>query len=227
MTTPDRPVVDLQFHKDPRSRAYGTREALGSTARFKRVWTTRREGPLDQGQEGESVGFACAGELAAKPAVYPVTDETGRKIFAAARAVDQSSGRYYRSGATLLGGLKACRAAFYFSTFLWCFGIEDTIDWIVRRGPVIMGIPWYESMYRPTKQGLLNVEGPIAGGHAIMANGYWPAHPTYGDILVLTNSRGKGWGLYGRCYLPVASAARLLQEGGEVAAPTDYPIIAK
>jgi C1A family cysteine protease len=56
-----------------------------------------------------------------------------------------------------------------------------------------------------------------------MANGFWPAHPHFGDVLVLTNSWGKTWGINGRAYLPVEDAVRLLSEDGEVAAPTDYP----
>lgn len=225
--SPSRPVVDLQFHKDPLSRNFATSRRLGPTARFKRVWTTRKAGPLDQGQEGECVGFSMAGELAAKPAAYEVTDETGRKIFAAARQIDRDAGRFYDSGATVIAGAQACRRANYFSTFLWCFGIDATIDWIVRKGPVILGINWYDEMYEPKTGGLLQVGGPIVGGHAIMANGYWPNHPQFGDVLVLTNSWGKSWGINGRAYLPVESAIRLLKEDGEVAAPTDFPIVAR
>lgn len=224
MTTPAfRPKVDTRFFKDPRSREYGTRSLVGRTARYKRVWTTRKE-PLDQGQEGACVGFSIAGELAAKPVSYEVTDSTGRKIFAAAQAVDREEGRNFPDGATVLAGMKATQRAKYFSKYGWCFGIDDTINWIIRRGPVVLGINWYDSMYETTASGLIEVGGPIVGGHAIVANGFWPAHPTFGDVLVLTNSWGRAWGLSGRGYLPVESAKRLLAEEGEVAAPTDFPI---
>ena len=224
MTTPNRPVLDVHFHKDPQSRAFASRSLLPATARFKRVWTTRRI-PLDQGREGACVGFSCAGELAAKPAAYDVTNETALKIYDAARAVDRSEGRNYDSGATVLAGMKACQRAKYFSKYVWCFGIDDTINWIVRRGPVVLGINWYEGMFEPNPEGLLRISGGIAGGHAILANGFWPAHPKFGDVLVLTNSWGRDWGLNGRCYLPVEDATRLLSEDGEVAAPTDFPVI--
>ena len=224
MTTSSfRPKVDTRFFKDPRSRQYMTRALVGRTAKFKRVWTTRKD-PLDQGQEGECVGFSIAGELAARPVAYDVTNETGRKIFAAARSVDQSEGRNFPDGATVLAGMKATQRANYFSKYGWCFGIDDTINWIIRRGPVVLGINWYDSMYETTGKGLIKVDGPIVGGHAIMANGFWPNHPLFGDILVLTNSWGRDWGLGGRGYLPVESTKRLLSEDGEVAAPTDFPI---
>lgn len=222
----DRPVLDLQFHKDPRSRGYAARDVVGKTARFKRVWTTRKD-PLDQGDEGACVGFSCAGELAAKPAAYQVTNETGLKIYDAARDIDASEGRIYPEGATILAGMKACNRARFFSKYVWCFGIDDTINWIVRRGPVVLGINVYTSMFRPSPQGLWSISGNLEGGHAIMANGFWPNHPQFGDVLVLTNSWGKNWGVGGRCYLPIEAAVRLLKEDGEVAAPTDFPIVAK
>jgi hypothetical protein len=222
------PILDLQFHKDPRSRSFASRDLLPATARFKRVWTTRKDGPLDQGEEGACVGFSCAGELAAKPQAYDVTNETALKIYGAAQSIDRSEGRNYDSGATVLAGMKACQRAKYFSKYVWCFGIDDTINWIVRRGPVVLGINWYESMFNPSPEGLITVSGRIAGGHAILCNGFWPNHPKFGDILVLTQSWGRGWGLNGRCYLPVEGGGdRLLSEDGEVAAPTDFPIIAR
>ena len=216
------PIVDVHLFKDPRSRSYGTRELLGRTPRFKRVWTTRKE-PLDQGQEGECVGFSMAGELAARPHAYDVTDATGRKIFAAAREIDRSEGRYYDDGATVIAGAKACQRAKYFRSYGWNFGIDDTINWIIRRGPVVLGINWYESMYETSVGGLIMADGPIAGGHAIVANGFWPSHPVFGDVLVLTNSWGRAWGINGRGYLPVETADRLLKEEGESLAVVDFP----
>lgn len=224
MTTPAfRPKLDVQFFKDERSREYGTRSLIGRTAYFKRVWTTRKE-PLDQGNDGHCVGFSSAGLLAAKPQGYEVTDATGHKVFYAAQAVDRSEGRNFSEGATVLAGMKACQRAKYFSKYGWCFGVDDVLAWIVRRGPVILGINWYDDMFETSSDGLITVGGPLAGGHAILANGFWPTSPKFGDVVVLTNSWGKVWGVNGRGYLPVESLSRLLKEDGEAATPTELPV---
>lgn len=219
------PKLDRQVFFDERSKRpeFSARKIVGSTARFKRVWTPRAAGPLDQGAEGACVGFACAGELAATPIKHTVDNATGQRIYKAAQWVDRSEGRYYPEGATVLAGMKACKKGELFGKYVWCFGVDDTIDWIVRRGPVVLGINWYYDMYDPASNGLITIGGGVAGGHAIMANGYWPGHPDFGDVVVLTNSWGKGWGVNGRGFLRVADLRRLLSEDGEAVAPTDLP----
>lgn len=224
MTTPNiRPKLDVRFHKDPRSRNFATSAIVPTTARFKRVWTTRKE-PLDQGQDGHCVGFSSAGLLAAKPQAYTVDNSTGDKIFFAAQSIDRAEGRNYDDGATVLAGMKACQNAQFFSKYGWCFGVDDVINWIVRKGPVILGINWHEDMFNPSPEGLLSVTGAVAGGHAILANGYWPHHPEFDDVVVLTNSWGRNWGRNGRAYLPMEGLQTLLSEEGEAAAPTELPV---
>jgi hypothetical protein len=225
LTLDERPILDRIPFFDPRSKRpeFRARNIVGETSYFKRVWTPRKE-PLDQGGEGECVGFSCAGELAATPYKYEVDNATGRRIFAGARWIDREEGRYYPEGATVLAGMKACLRGNLFKKYVWNFGIDDTIAWICRRGPVVLGINWYDSMYDPSERGLLSIGGRIAGGHAIMANGYWPGHPDFGDVLVLTNSWGLGWGIRGRGFLPVGDAKRLLSEYGESVGVVDVPL---
>lgn len=209
---------------DERSRAFPARALIGTPVRYKKVWTARFE-PLDQGQEGACTGFACAGELAATPIKYAVNNDAALKLYSKAREIDQREGRFYTAGATTLAAVKGCKEMGLFGKYVWNFGIDDTIDWIIKRGPVVLGINWYESMYETLPGGLIDVSGPVVGGHAIMANGYWPRHPDFGDVLVLTNSWGVNWGIRGRGFLPIDSAKRLLSEDGESVAPVDLPLL--
>jgi hypothetical protein len=218
------PILNRIPFFDERSKRpeFRARNLIGATARYRRIWTPRYE-PLDQGREGACVGFACAGELAATPIKHIVSNESALLLYRKAQEVDRKAGRWYSEGATVLAGMQGCRENGLFGKYVWNFGIDDTIDWIVRKGPVILGINWYYDMYSPSKNGLISVGGGIAGGHAILANGYWPLHPEFGDVLVLTNSWGKDWGVNGRGFLRIADADRLLREDGESVAPTDLP----
>jgi hypothetical protein len=218
------PILDRHPYFDPESRSpeYRARSLIGPTARYRRIWRVRVD-PLDQGREGACVGFACAGLLAATPIRHTVSNASALSLYRKAREVDEEEGRYYSSGATVLAGMKACHRLGLYKKYVWNFGIDDTIDWIVRKGPVILGIDWHVSMYDPEPSGLIKVEGDIAGGHAIMANGYWPNHPEFGDCLILTNSWGPDWGVRGKGFLPIDSAAHLHNQGGESVAPTEYP----
>lgn len=220
----DLPVLDRIAHFDERSRSFGVRQLIGDTPRYKRVWAPRIFGPLDQGREGACVGFAWAGELAATPHKHLVDNESARAMYELARAEDRAMGNHFPEGASILAGAKAVRTAGYVVKYHWAFGIDDVIDCLVRKGPVILGINWYASMYETNAHGLVEIHGPIVGGHAIMAHGYWPNHPDFGDCIVWTNSWGIEYGLNGRGYIRVNDLKRLLHEDGEACIPTDVPV---
>lgn len=208
-------------------RADATREEhqarveLGTTPRYRRMWASRHE-PLDQGVDGQCVGFATASLLGAAPIKHTVSKASAQQIFRKAQEMDQLAGLTEDTGASLLGAMEACQKVGLFGSYVWCETVDDVIDWIVRRGPVLLGVNWYQSMDKPSG-GLLEIQGRVVGGHAIMANGYWPRHPDFGDVVVVTNSYGPGWGVRGRGFLPIDVLARLISEDGDAVAPTDIP----
>jgi hypothetical protein len=206
-------------HFDPESRSYGIRKLIGPTPRYKRIWATRPDA-LDQGQEGACTGFASAGFLSAAPQKWSTDADMAEKIFKGAVQIDKLEGRDFGGeGATVLAAMKACQELSYFDSYAWCFGIDDVCDTLVRRGPVILGINWYDGMESPDERGLLTVSGSVAGGHCILANGFWPGHPDFGDIIVLTNSWGNDWGIRGRCYIRYDDLRDLLRDQGEAVHP--------
>lgn len=62
-------------------------------------------------------------------------------------------------------------------------------------GPLLMGTPWYESWFHPVN-GVLPDPDSVAGGHAIAVYGWSP------EGLLLRNSWGSTFGLFGDCILP-------------------------
>lgn len=217
-----RPILDRIPSFDARSRTFPIRSLVSPTARIrKRVWTPRSE-PLDQGPDGACVGFSWSHELAATPVRREVTVASAFQLYARAREFDQAMGNHWPAGASVLAGAKACKADGFISAYYWAFGIEDVIAALVAKGPVVLGINWYDSMFSTDHNGLIPVGGNFVGGHAILAYGYWPQHPKIGDdVIAVQQSWGPAYGLGGRAFFRVTDLARLLSESGEACVPRD------
>jgi hypothetical protein len=130
-------------------------------------------------------------------------------------------GNDWPEGASMLAGAKALKNGGKISAYRWAFGIVDVLDTLSEIGPVVLGINWYSGMYQTRTDGLVNVDGNLVGGHCIVANGYWPAHPKFGDVVVWTNSWGRSYGLNGVGFIRVSDLADLLEEQGEAAIVVD------
>lgn len=221
---PELPVLNRIPHFDEASRQYPIRRLLGEPIqKTKRVWTPRML-PLDQGREGRCVIFGWGAELACTPHRYVVTNDWCNQKWPLVQAEDRKMGNNWSDGASVLAGAKTMRNLGTVRYYGWGFGIQDVLQTLMRKGPVILGINWYESMYRTNRQGLVSVHGDLVGGHCIMANGYIPQHPTFGEVVVWTNSWGSDYGVNGRGFIRVEDLTRLLREDGEACIPTDMPI---
>lgn len=226
------PKLDRIAHFDERSRQYPVRALLsGDIRRTKRVWKVRAV-PLDQGREGACVGFGWSAELASTPIIRPVDNQYALDLYRRAQAEDRAMGHNYPEGASVLAGAKACARSGLVTAYHWAFGVEDVIAALVRKGPVVLGINWYEGMYRtrvlPEGAHLVEVGGELAGGHCIVANGYLPAYAGLGEVVVLTNSWGAAWGdRTGSALLRRVDLERLLREDGEACVATEAPVLVR
>jgi len=175
--------------------------------------------PLDQGREGACTGFSLSTELAASPVNVDVNNAFALELYQAARRIDAAAGRHWGSGASILATALALKNDYKLITeFRWAFGIEQVIDTIISKGPVVLGLNWYFDMYSPNAENVIEVSGELSGRHAIAAIGY--LHKD-GGYLALMNTWGPGYGAKGIGYLKIADATRLLAEDGEACIITD------
>jgi hypothetical protein len=230
-----RAKADLRLFKDPRSRAYGVSTTVPEANPKKiRFWTVPSCLPLNQGSEGFCVGYGWSGELAVDPVAIPVHNQFARMLFNKAREIDLDEGRDFgNDGATLLAGAKAAKQLGLISEYRWCFGIDDVRDSLVNKGPIVLGINWYDGMYETETNGLVRVNGGLVGGHCILLTGYWPyvmrrngqrigkSSPYGRTVYQWTNSYGIEYGLAGRGYISETDLDRLLKEGAEACVATD------
>lgn len=228
-------VLDRRVQFDERSRSFAAVDTI--TTPDLRSYTWGCSVYNDQGYEGACVGFAWSHELSARPKVYPMDAEGARAIYHRARFLDPWPGEDYE-GTSVLAGVKAVkemsgtRGLPLISEYRWAFGAEDAVRVIGRRGPLVLGINWYNDMFDSDEYGYLHPTGGVAGGHAILANGVrciWknPLDPdrTWNNLdqdkswVRLHNSWGKDWGTGGDARITVKDLGFLLEDNGEACIP--------
>jgi hypothetical protein len=212
-TTSD-PRLDRVPQFDPKSRLY--RAVEGIETRPLRSYSWNKNIWLDQNPYGGlCVGFSLAQEAAARPVVVRgVTDDFAVHIYREAQKIDEWAGEDYE-GTSVLAGAKVLHREGYLSEYRWAFGEDDLALVVGYKGPAVLGIPWYESMFFPDYDGFVKVEGEMAGGHAILC----AAISLKRDAYRLDNTWGKQWGQNGSCWIRRADLDRLLHEWGEACVP--------
>lgn len=217
----NRPRLDRLVSFDERSRQYPIRGLLGAVPPRKRiVWRTGEQ--LDQGSQGACVGFSWLGEALASPvrvdlkktgyATYRAGDLAGQ-VYRSAQYIDEWPGQDYE-GTSVIAGVKIMVSLGFYKGYRWGFGLDDLRYGILATGSAVLGIPWLTGMWDPDPTGVLHATGDVAGGHAILCNGYEP-----GFGFHLQNSWGAGWGKNGGAWIPDSDLGKLLAMDGEACFP--------
>ena len=207
------PRLDRIPQFDERSRQYPIRTMLTTTRPRSYKW--RPGSVLDQGREGACVGFSWAGELSARPRmVNGVDDAMALRIYKRAQLIDEYPGENY-AGTSVLAGAKVCQELGKITEYRWAFGIDDLIMAVGYKGPAVLGIDWYDSMYSTNAEGYITLTGRIVGGHAILARGVNVKE----EYFILRNSWGPDWGNGGDGKITFADLDTLLKNNGEACIP--------
>ncbi len=230
-------LFDWRSHHDPRSRLFGIRAAIGDHVARKYVSWQPHKIRLDQQAEGSCVGFGWTAEMMARPAVVGGKsgiiagidpNEFARALYHRAQVLDDWPGEDYE-GSSVIAGAKAVQEGGYISGYRWAFGIDDVIDALITSGPVVIGIPWFDSMYETRPSGLVEVDGSLVGGHCITLTAYHPGIRLFREgwtnrfeVVKWRNSWGRGYGRAGDGYVKVEDLAELLdsQFSAEACVPT-------
>ena len=202
------PRCDLVFDFDVKSRLFG---AAPTEERFpvNRLWMC--EDYFDQGTEGACAGFAGGHAMVCDPIATSFNQDACFDLYNKAKKRDHIEGEDY-SGTTLLGVGKALLHDLkIIERYEWCFGLRDIIMTVGFRGPVVLGVTWYEGMSKPSVDGLIRPTGKVVGGHAIMVQG---VNVDF-QYAVLHNSWGKDWGHGGNCYILFSDLEYLLSQMGQ------------
>lgn len=225
---PEDRRLDWESRHDERSRNFPVAAAMPTQLPEHQFW---RRGPvIDQGAEGACVGYGWTNELLAEPKGKRSADPLRAEAYAkdwykAAQQIDEWEGDTY-SGTSVLAGAKVGVGRKHYESYRWAFSIDEVRDAVLGLGPVVIGIPWYEAMYRTRRSGLVEVGGRKVGGHCILLTGYHPQLRILGegltakhDVFEWFNSWGRSYGRAGRGLIEKATLASLLAEEGEACVP--------
>ena len=207
-------VFDRLVKFDNRSRNYPVRALIRPTAKL-RSYTWRLNIQLDQGSEGACTGFGVSHEAAARPVeVKGITNAVARALYKRAQQIDEWPGESYE-GSSVLAAMKAGVEKGWYGEYRWAFGEADLALAIGYKGPAVLGIPWYEGMNTPDKNGLIKISGKVLGGHCICCIGI----NIKTGLYRLKQSWGSQFGDDGDCFISRSDMARLLKENGEACIP--------
>lgn len=233
----------LGRHVDHDARSLAYAQGVLPKSAIQSVDWARRIPILDQGQLGSCTGNAATGILgtdslgrtatstvtisaagaAASHGLFPAGDHALNEAFAVAlyslaTILDGVPGTYppTDTGSSGLGVAKALKAIGLATGYGHAFSLAALTS-ALQGGPVIIGIPWLNSMFTPAADGRIPVDqsSGVAGGHEIEIAGYDAAAGEYW----LTNSWGTSWGQGGRGYLTAADLQWLLSQQGDVTVP--------
>lgn len=219
--------LDWVSRHDPRSLNYPVFAAGTPVVLRDRDWAPGQV--LDQGQEGACVGFGWTGEALAAPVKVdlarvkavniPDGNAFARNAYHTAQTLDETPGENYE-GTSVLAGAKTMVKFGLLKEYRWAFGIDDVAAALSAKGPVVLGINWYQDMYE-APNGILTVGGPLAGGHCILAHRYRLPGTIFKDeaAIGLQNSWGTSWGDQGRAWIRASALATLLKTNGEACVP--------
>lgn len=194
------PGLGRLYKPDPRDANYRIR-AIAPRLESDRVWRFWNDFGWwgDQGNSPQCVAFSSMHYMADGPvthAVKPLFDPA--TFFADIGGTDQ--------GAYIRDAMKLLRDRGFITEFRWAMSIDEVRYAILERGPVLIGIPWFESMFEPDAGGVIRPSGAIVGGHAIVVNGY----NGHNGLYRLKNSWGRGWAHGGHCLLTEADLEYLV-----------------
>ena len=172
---------------------------------------------LDQGKNGTCVGNAWTNFLRCAPIQSTADESMALQIYDRAIQLDEwtdndndtarQMGTSVRAGAMAVAGMKRL------ASYLWAFDLQPAVEWVLTKGPVVLGTTWYSSMMKPDSAGIVQIKprARAVGGHAYL----WRGVDTKKALAYCCNSWGNDWGLSGNFAIPFRDLETLIHDDGE------------
>lgn len=195
MTQPQAPGLGrVPSPDDDRDRQYPFSRVMAKPAELPSYHYWYPGGILDQGPSPACVGFSGAHLRHFSPVRVPATNNTGHALYRACKEIDgipDVDGTYVRALAKVL------KRDGDISMYVWAPNMDELREWVLTRGPVIVGTVWTSDMFSPDSNGFVEPTGAEAGGHAYIIRGHNRGERKWR----MSNSWGPGWGQSGHFWM--------------------------
>lgn len=176
------------------------------------------EAVLDQGDTPHCVGFGSAQWCNTVPVDDHFKNADGDDIYYACKEVDGEPGA--EDGSYVHTAAKVLKTRGRLSSYAWTNSIGTMQAWLLQKGPLVVGVDWYNDMFNPDADGYVAPTGGIAGGHCFAVVGELASE----DAFLCLNSWGKSWAVNGRFKMKHADFNKLLTaQGAECMAALELP----
>lgn len=175
--------------------------APGAPLPVRKTWTFKGNVVLDQGASGTCTGHAGVHFIHCAPLSHKAFLDP-YKLYREAVLLDEYSNNdgdatlqpdsALQGGSSGTGIAKAlAKRDLIQAEYVWGSTSREAIEWVLTRGPVMMGSNWYESMFNPTLEGFVKITPgtTLAGGHEYVIRGVDQRRA----IAELVNSWGSRW----------------------------------
>lgn len=206
--------------------------AVVATARIKEITPTPTPTPvptvsvtwkntepvLDQGQTGHCVGFAGAQWGNTLPINDKFDNADGHSFYYSCKVFDGEPRQ--ENGSTSRSLAKTLKAAGRLNTYAFAATVDEAVQWIMTKGPVLFGTDWYSGMFNPDALGIVKPTGIVEGGHEYLAIGYNPTT----EIISYLNSWSDQWGDNGRFHMYKSDVIKVFANQGEGLVAVELPL---
>jgi hypothetical protein len=191
---------------------------------------------LDQGQTGTCVGHAWRNFLRCAPMRTEKSGPSPFDIYRSAVTLDEWSENDDEAtlpdgdpdldaGTSVRAGAKAVTGFRRLKSYLWAFALQPAVEWVLTKGPVVLGTDWWSSFQVPDSAGIVQIKpgARVIGGHAFL----WRGVDTKRALAKCTNSWSDDWGKSGEFYIPLRDVERLIADNGEACTAIEKAFTAK
>lgn len=209
--------------------------AAGTALPTRKTWRINAKA-LHQGKTQTCVGHAWFNFLRCAPLMTEHPGINAFDIYRAAVLVDEwrsndgeaklpDNDARLKYGTSVRAGAKVMMQQGRLKSYLWAFGLQSAVEWVLTKGPVVLGTDWWSSFEKPSAEGIVQIasNAKIVGGHAYL----WRGVDTKRALALCTNSWGDDWGKSGDFYVPFRDLERLIADDGEVCTAYEQRLAAK